>query len=342
VRAARDRLDAWVREVVAWHFSPETGCPFWLEQAKKLDWDPRREVRGFADLSRFGPCRDDWLRGGPVSRWVPRGYAGRRVYVFETEGSTGAPGTRIDIEDLRTDYAMFSATLPEEFFPRGADWVSMGPTGPRRLRLAAEYLAQERGGICFLLDHDPRWVAKTLQRGATELAEMYKTHVVDQALTVIKAHPNVRCLFTTPKLLEALCEKISLRQAGITGVSCDGAQVTAEFHRRARQELLDGAAFVPTYGGTFMGLACPKPFVPEDEYRITYHAPEPRAVFQVVDPDRLEREVRYGERGRVKVTALTREFFLPGFLERDEATRTPPIKAYPWDGIGDVRPFGKA
>src|SRR5215470_7520816 len=29
--ASRDTLDAWVREIVDWHFTPETGCPFWLE-----------------------------------------------------------------------------------------------------------------------------------------------------------------------------------------------------------------------------------------------------------------------------------------------------------------------
>ena len=41
LRAARERLDAWVREVIQWHFSPETGCPFWLERAARLGWDPR-------------------------------------------------------------------------------------------------------------------------------------------------------------------------------------------------------------------------------------------------------------------------------------------------------------
>src|SRR5262245_45846884 len=43
IRAAREALDAWTREVIQWHFSPDTGCPFWLEYARKLDWDPRRE-----------------------------------------------------------------------------------------------------------------------------------------------------------------------------------------------------------------------------------------------------------------------------------------------------------
>ena len=41
---ARDRLDAHVREIVQWHFSPETGAPFWLEYAETLDFDPREKI----------------------------------------------------------------------------------------------------------------------------------------------------------------------------------------------------------------------------------------------------------------------------------------------------------
>lgn len=339
VREARERLDAWVREVVEFHFNPETGCDFWLEHASRLDWDPRRDVRGFDDLSRFEPFQDEWLRGGPVRRWVPRALADRPVYVFETGGSTGVPKSRINVEDFRTDYSQFSETLDDEHFPPGSDWIAIGPTGPRRLRLAVEHLAQVRGGICFVIDMDPRWFIKCLKKGWVEQAEAYKNHVIDQALTILRAHPDIRCMFTTPKLLEALCEKISLRQAGITGVFCGGTQMTSQFHRFAREELMDGAQFVPTYGNTLMGLACHKPFVPEDEYAITYHPPHPRAVLQVVDADRPDREVEYGERGRVRLTTLTKEFFVPGFLERDEAIRSEPIELYPWDGVRDVRPF---
>ena len=54
-RKAIDKLDAHVREVVEWHFNPETGTPFWLEFAKSLDWDPRREIQSYEDLDRFGP-----------------------------------------------------------------------------------------------------------------------------------------------------------------------------------------------------------------------------------------------------------------------------------------------
>ncbi len=341
VREARERLDAWVREVVAWHFGPQTGSPFWLDYARRLDWDPRTEIHALDDLRRFEPFQDEWLRGGPVSRWVPMAYKGKPVHVFETGGSTGVPRSRIDIEDFRIDYSMFSATLNDAAFPPGSDWLALGPTGPRRLRLAGEHLAQVRRGICFLLDLDPRWVVKCLKRGAVDSAQAYTVHVIDQALTIIRAHPNIRCLITTPRLLEALCQKISLHHAGITGVFCCGTQMTPEFHRLAREELCVGAEFVPAYGNTLMGLACHKPFVPEDQYSIIYHPPLPRAVLEVVDPDRPERVVGYGQRGRIKLTTLTREFFMPGFLERDEATRTPPIGLYPWDGVGDVKPFSR-
>src|SRR5262245_36018280 len=95
VSAARTGLDAWVREVVDWHFDPATGCPFWLDFAAKAGWDPRRDVTTFADLDRFGPFQDEWLRGGPVQRWIPKGLAGKPVFVFETGGTTGTPKTRV-------------------------------------------------------------------------------------------------------------------------------------------------------------------------------------------------------------------------------------------------------
>jgi hypothetical protein len=339
--AAREKLDAWVREVVAWHFDPETGTPFWLEWARTCGFDPRRDVHGYSDLDRFGEFQDEWLRGGPVRRWVPKGYANRPVSIFETGGSTGVPKSRINIDDFRIDYEMFSATLPDEFFPRGADWLQVGPSGPRRLRLAIEHLCQYRGGICFMVDLDPRWVIKLVKAGAMAEMERYKQHVVDQALTLLKAHEGIRCLFTTPKLLEALCEKASLKKLGITGVFCGGTEMTPQFHRFAVEELLEGAYFAPTYGNTLMGLATHKPRTEGGPWDIYYYPPNPRAMIEVVDPDDPSRLVEYGQTGRVRLTTLTREFFMPRFLERDEAEREPPCDLYPWDGVRNVRPFSR-
>jgi acyl-coenzyme A synthetase/AMP-(fatty) acid ligase len=191
-----------------------------------------------------------------------------------------------------------------------------------------------------MTDLDPRWVIKLLKRGKFDDAELYKNHVIEQALTLLRAH-EIRCLFTTPKLLEALCEKVSLRKVGIRGVFCGGTEMTPEFHRRAVEELLDGVYFAPTYGNTLMGLAVHKPRLPEDNYAIIYYPPAPRAVIEVVDPDKPERVVEYGQTGRVRLTTLTREFFMPRFLERDEAEREPPYGSFAWDGVRNVRPFSR-
>jgi hypothetical protein len=198
-------------------------------------------------------------------------------------------------------------------------------------------LCQHRGGICFFVDLDPRWVNKLIKRGNFAELELYKNHVVDQALTILRAHDNIKCLFITPKLLEALCEKINLKKAGISGIFCGGTEMNAQFHRFAREELVPGIDFVPTYGNTLMGLAVPKPFDPADNYAIIYYPPHPRAVFEIVNPDNPEEVVDYGQTGRVMLTTLTKEFFMPRFLERDEGERTPPIEKYPWDGVANLR-----
>lgn len=209
------------------------------------------------------------------------------------------------------------------------------------MRLAVEHLAQVRGGICFQIDLDPRWVVKLLKKGDIKAAEAYKKHCIDQAVIILENHPNIKCLFTTPKLLEALADRVSLKEMGITGVFCGGTEMTPQFHRFAREELLEGAYFAATYGNTLMGLACHKPFDPVDNHAIIYYPPQPRAVSQVVDPDDMDTVIGYGETGRVLLTTLTKEFFMPRFPERDECEREPPIELYPWDGVRNVRPFSQ-
>ncbi|MFO0810271.1 MAG: hypothetical protein U0746_16740 [Gemmataceae bacterium] len=370
IDAARAKLDEQVREVVRWHFSPDTGTPFWLDKSNWMksgmkDFDPLKDVTTFADLKRFGSFEDDWLRGGPVRRWVPKGYAGRPVYVFETGGTTGLPKTRIVIDDFRIDYEMMSDTLPDKYFPRGSNWLMLGPSGPRRLRLAIEHLAQHRGGICFSLDLDPRWVVKCIKERRIDEANRYKDHCIDQALTILAGGHDIKCMFTTPKLLAALDtalragkleEKIrsvggkvpaggvrSIKEAGITGIFSGGTEFTPQFTREAYEEMLDNGDvyMTPTYGNTLMGLACSKPIGPHDGFKITYYAPQPRAVAEVVNPKDFDQIVEYGATGRVLLTTLTKEFFVPRFPERDEGEREPPYVKYPWDGVSGVRPFSE-
>jgi phenylacetate-coenzyme A ligase PaaK-like adenylate-forming protein len=350
VANARDQLDRHVYETVQWHFHDSTGAPFWLEKKRELKFDPLIEVRSFDDLKKFPLFEDEWLRGGPMRRWVPLGLKDKPVYVFETGGTTGIPKSRIVIEDHWIDYEMFSHTLPDKYFPKGSNWLMLGPSGPRRLRLAIEHLAQYRGGICFCIDLDPRWVIKLIKKGWMEHLEAYKQHCIDQAITILTAGHDIKCMFTTPKLLEALGEELdkrgtSIAETGITGIFSGGTEFTPQWTRFAVEELLGGPPekggvyMTPTYGNTLMGLACSKPVSAADGYKIAYYAPQPRAVTEVVDFEDHTQVVPMGGTGRVKLYTMTKEFFVPGFLERDEGEREPPFATYPWDGVSGVRPY---
>lgn len=338
VKAASEELDQHVREMVEWHFSPETGCPYWLGRAEGLGWDPRTEVKCFADLLKFDHFDDEVLRKEDPARFIPAAFAGRPYNVFETGGTTGMPKQRIGWDDFRTDYSEFSDHYGDEFFPPGANWLMVGPTGPRRLRLAIEHLANVRGGACYFIDLDPRWVKRLISMGELKMAKLYQEHVIDQAVTIMR-HRDIGCLFTTPKLLESLAERMSLADAGIRGVFAGGTTMTPQYVRFIIEEVLEGKVnFAPTYGNTLMGLAISRKLQP-GEFSLTYYAPQPRAVLRVVDPESPDKEVAYGDYGRVELTTLTKEFFMPRFLERDEAIRREPCDEFAWDGVGDVRPF---
>jgi hypothetical protein len=224
-----------------------------------------------------------------VRRWVPKGFAIRPVYTFETGGSTGVPKSRINIEDFRIDYEAFSDTLPDEFFPEGLRLAVTWPNrpAPSAARRRASGPASRRhllhGRSRSALGHQAD------QDGPAEDGRAIQAARRRTGLTLLRAHDNIRCLFTTPKLLEALCEKVSLKKMGITGVFCGGTEMTPQFHRFAVEELLEGAYFAPTYGNTLMGLAVHKPRDPEDNYAIIYYPPLPRAMIEVVDPDQPDK-----------------------------------------------------
>lgn len=325
-----------LREIIRLHFSPETGTPFWLEWAEKAGWDPREKVQTIDDLKLFPNFEDDWLRYTPLEKWVPKAFEGQPFSIFETGGTTGMPKQRIGWHDFKYDYEQFSHSLSDEDFPRNTCWLMMGPTGPRRLRLAIEHLANYRGGSCFFVDLDPRYVKKLIKRKEYDEAQMYMSHVVDQAAMILR-YRKCSALFTTPKLLEALAERMSIPGAGIKGVFCGGTEMNPQTVRFTVEEVCEGqVSFLPVYGNTLMGLAHSIPLGPD--YSVKYYPPQPRALLRVINDESGE-VVPYGEWGRVELTTLTREFFMPRFLERDEAQRVEPTEKYPWDGVAEVRPY---
>ena len=110
-------------------------------------------MKSFAALQRFPHFQDEWLRDLQPEVWVPKQFQGRPFNIFETGGTTGMPKQRIGWDDYKTDYEEFSAKLSDDHFPRGAAWLMVGPTGPRRLRLG--HRAPGQFSRQFLLFHRP-------------------------------------------------------------------------------------------------------------------------------------------------------------------------------------------
>jgi len=340
IEAAKQRLDAHVQSMVHQHFSVETGTPFWLRWAESAGWSPLEEIQSFDDLAKFGHFDIGLLRDSTHADWTPKPLEGQPFSIFETGGTTGFPTQRLSWRDHIDDYTAFSNALPDTHFPRGAGWLIAGPTGPRRLRISMEHLAQIRGGYAYFLDLDPRWVRKRLAEGDVKGAVEYQEHVVDQAVTLLKRR-EIQCMFTTPRLLEAMSERISLADAGVRGVLCGGTSMRPQEVRFMMEEVLgDPIAFVPVYGNTLMGVAPSVPVGPHNGYTVTYYPPLPRAIVRVLDDD--DTLVEFGTRGRVELTTLTPELFLPRVLERDSAIRCAPCERYPWDGVADVQPLQPA
>ena len=76
-----------------WHFSEETGTPYWLEYARERGLDVVGKVRSFDDLiATFDHFDGDkLLRFEPHERFIPKAYEGKPYQIFETGGTTGMP-----------------------------------------------------------------------------------------------------------------------------------------------------------------------------------------------------------------------------------------------------------
>jgi hypothetical protein len=106
-------------------------------------------------------------------------------------------------------------------------------------------------------------------------------------VTILHAGHDIQCMFTTPKLLEALALRLesmgtSIGRSASKEVFSGGTEFTPQWNRFAHEELLDGAFMTPTYGYTLMGLAPSAPSGRTTTNKISYYAPQPRAVVEVV------------------------------------------------------------
>ncbi|MFE0514360.1 phenazine biosynthesis protein [Streptomyces sp. NPDC058964] len=337
--------EEFVRAAMRWHFSPETGSPYWVKRAAELDFDPLTDIRTWDDLGRFPDVSEEW-RDISVDDLVPAGTA-RDAWdfqVFDSGGTTGRPKRIVESLSRRKGVLWVSEVLAEHGVPGEGEghWLHLGPTGPHIVGRSIGLLAQLRRTFCHFIDFDPRWVKGSVKAGRGEEAARYVRHILAQAEDVLTTQP-VSVLFATPPVLEALAADerlLDLVQRKVRGIIWAGTSVSPETLRLLEEEVFPDAAVVGLYGNTMMGIAPQRPRSAGQEDEGCVFVPfHPFSRVKVVDPEDTTREVGHGERGQARISLVSRDLLLPWTLERDSVLRIAPAGGYPQDGLADIQPL---
>lgn len=332
MNAVEERL----ARVLATHFDPRWGSPFWLERAAALGFDARREVRTLADLARLGPPPLDALATRPLEHFVPRRFHDslHEMVTAETGGTTGPPRRTAF---LRGEFAEafvtpFLAAARLVGFPRRAHWLFVGPSGPHVIGKAARACAVAMDSIDpFSVDFDPRWARKLPPDSLAR--RRYLEHVLEQASAIL-ASQRIGVVFAMPPVLTALAERLAPeRRAEIVGIHLGGMAAAPGFWKELA-ERFPNAKVMGGYGNSLAGM-CPQ-LAPGRSEPPEYFPHGARLVLEV-EPSEGSR------RGRVRFHRLDESCFLPSMLERDEAElAAPPASAaaagFTLPGLRDPRP----
>ena len=158
-------------------------------------------------------------------------------------------------------------------FPRGRDSLMVkGRAGRAGLRLAIEHLAQHRTttsahgrprfrALVIKLDEDPARSSRSRPTASRDRPG---------ATTLAPRTASIKCLFPTPKLFEALCEKVSAEEDGDYRRCSGGTEMTPQFHLSRRRGTTRRRLLAPTSREHADGLTTHKFTEPEDDYALSF------------------------------------------------------------------------
>jgi hypothetical protein len=329
-------LDDWTRHVVRRHFDPRFGSPYWLRVTAGLSFDPR-DITRYTELAAFGPFPIGVLRDLDPADLVPqtegRPLAGR---IYESGGTTGDPCRVFYTRKMIEHRALWRRwSFDADGLLPGRAWVQATPTGPHIIGNGTFELTDFFGSRVYLIDMDPRWVKRLIRDGRLAEVEEYTAHVIEQVAHIIRSQP-IDYLNTTPALFQALTRTVPEDAASLSGVRLSGTQITPQMYRSFVKLLGDGVCGL-SYGNTF-GIAAGLPA--EDDGNVMPYVPNyPQVTMAVVNKDDWTQPVDYAGFGRVRLTVLHEDLFLPNILERDQALRYETGPDWPCDGVANVRPL---
>jgi len=268
--------------------------------------------------SRMSGC----VAAPSAGRWVPQGLADQPAYVFETGArrASRSRGTTARLPHRLRNVQRHAARGILSAGSQLADARALRARGGCGSRSSTS--RSIGGGICFCVDLDPRWVIKLIQKGWMEHLEGLQAalhrpgdHDPRSAATTSAAcsrRPNS----SRPSAL-ALEKKGTTHPPGgdhrhlLRRHRVHAAVDPLRRRRTPRRRLHDAHLRQHAHG--------PRGQPARDRRRRLHDRllrPAAPAVIEVVDFDKPDELVPYGGTGRVRLTTLTKETFIPGFLER--------------------------
>lgn len=327
--------------MMKWHFSPNTGTPFWLDMRQSLNFDPLHDVKTFADLARF-PDVSDSLRDIPIEALIPRGLDDVSIAgIYESGGTTGKPKRIVVFQQWLEELVNWRLSGGKvDCEKKSGNTLALIPTGPHIVGVINHQRARARGGLCFTIDLDPRWVKKCIQRNDINGMHTYAAHIVDQAEDILYTQ-SVQYLIATPPILERIAQRpvlVAHMNQTLKEITWGGTHMDKDTLEFLQTEVFPSVPITASYGSTMiLGEAKARSAASADS-QVIFDSFAPYIMLEVVDPETFI-PVEFGKRGRVIMHHLSRYAFFPNTLERDTAIRLPRNDNFPGSSVSDVGPL---
>lgn len=322
---------AHIKQILALHFHPQQGSPYWLERQQQLGFDVGNTIRSHHDFHRLGIMEVTALRTRPITDFIPQRLHRNLAdhLLSETGGTTGPPCRRVfsPAEFHDAFIAPWLKAVAAHNFPRGGRWLFVGPGGPHIIDRSARAMARAVGSLePFTVDCDVRWI-KRQAKGSMGL-KLYMEHVLSQAANII-GHQAIDTLFTTPPLLVELARIMTTGQKErIRGIHTGGMNLEPQTAMDLQRHF-PHAVILPGYGNSLFGVTFPRVKEKQDTWDVfetgdlalwLQLAPIPANECAAQDLTTL---VPLGERGRVILHRLDPSFLILNLPERDTAIAVP-------------------
>lgn len=341
----------YIQQIIDIHLDSKFGTPYWLQREKDLRVNVKKEVKSLDDFRNVFAFKtkkeqtkyENDLRKISLDNFIPlkiRQDKTRRIWFSQTGGTTGLPKHGCwDNKYWKQVLDFTDEFLDIHQVPYGGNWLFMGPMGPHTTGRLVVTIAENRGGGCFTIDLDPRFV-KIAQKenGLGNTSERYIQHIWDQAVSILK-YQKVEVLFATSRLLEMAPEYIDLDLfKNVKAIVHAGTSLNAETNQLIREELFPNSRLIGMYGTSTTGISYQSLDLLSRPYEVVYIPSNPFIHIEVVDEN--GDLVNYGESGHLSTYRFTEDYLIPGFWERDKGVRILPegslADRYPWDWVGNI------